>query len=412
MNPTLIAEAKALADKRAELKTWLDARKSADGNYAIDAQGVEEFNRRNDELNDAAKSYETKAAIAKAAGDNDEALKALNAPANRLPQVDNGQSAFKTLSQIVMESAAYKSADFGRGNGNVGIALNGDALKTLMTTSAGFAPANNRTNTVILSAQRRPVVADLIPSVPTANQIIKYMVETTFTNAAAVVAEGASKPEATLAFTQAQAQVQKIAVTLPVTQEQIMYAPSLQNTLDNRLSLMVQLSEEVELLTGNGTSPHLQGFLTQAGINTYAKGTAPNTTENNADALYRAFKAVRFVGFAEPSGVVIHPDNWTPIRLMKSTQGVYLYGNPDEAGPERVWGKTVVVTPAITTGTALTGDFVNYSEIDRAMDLRVDIGWANDDFLRNQSRIRVEEFLALLIYRASAFSTVTAMDAG
>jgi HK97 family phage major capsid protein len=185
--------------------------------------------------------------------------------------------------------------------------------------------------------------------------------------------------------------------------------PGIRGVIDNRLTLMLSLAEEVQLLTGSGVSPALLGILNKPGIQTYAKNTAVNP-EPIADAIYRGMNLIRYTGFAEPSGIVMHPNNWMDVRLTRTSQGVYLWGNPSEQGIERIWGLPVIPTTAMTANTALTGDFRLYSEIDRRQDVTIDVGYVNDDFSRNQSTIRIEERLALIVYRASAFATVTALN--
>ena len=83
------------------------------------------------------------------------------------------------------------------------------------------------------------------------------------------------------------------------------------------------------------------------------------------------------------------------------------YGNGGVAG-ETFWGLPVVVTTAIAEGTALVGAFKLGGQVFYRQGVMVESTNTNEnDFVYNRVTIRVEERLALCIYRALAFCTVT-----
>jgi HK97 family phage major capsid protein len=378
------------------------------GDYAtkqFTAEDRLEIKKRNDELNEIedqrARAYETEEIAQK----NAERLAQFNTPVDGVGHGEAGsqpgeQKARKSLAALFVDSPQYKAYHAG---GRFEVHLNDVDMKATITTAAGFAPANNRTNIVIPSAQRRPVVADLIPQDNTTLSAIKYMEETTFTNAADTVLEGDPKPESALAFTERTQPVQKIATWVPVTEEQIEDVPTVRGIIENRLSLMLSLTEEVQLLTGNGTSPDLQGFLTKGSIQTQAKGA-----DSVPSALYKLFTKIRYTGFAEPSGVVFHPNDWQDVRLLQDGNGNYIWGSPADAGVERIWGKPVIVTPAETENTVLTGDFAMYSHISRRLGATLKVADQHASlFTSNILVLLLEERLSLEIYRAAAFGILT-----
>jgi HK97 family phage major capsid protein len=326
--------------------------------------------------------------------------------------------AYKSLGELFTESDAYKQgiksldtkmrpleADI---NGVSIKSLSEDYLKTTMATTAGWAPFPTQLRAPVMTAQTQPVVADLIPQDDTTEATIQWYEETVYTNAAASVAEGATKPEAALQAVLRQQPVVKIAVTLPVTDEQLMDVPQVRGYIDSRLTLMVKQQEQVQLLRGTGVSPQLQGFHTKPGIGSIARGS----NEDNADVFLRAITQVNAVaGLANATGIVMNPLQWLAIRLVRTSTGDYMWGHPALVGPATLWGLPVVQTNAETAGLGLVGDFQMYSHISRRLGMRIDVGYINTDFKDNIQRIRVEERLSLEIYRASAFCEATNLNA-
>src|SRR6202008_3442191 len=256
---------------------------------------------------------------------------------------------------------------------------------------------------LVESAQQPPMVTDLLPQTTTTQAAVTYMEETTFTNTAAETAENTAKPEATLAYTERSVNIRTIAVILPVTVQLIADIPRAQAFLENRLGFMVRQRLERQILVGDGVAPNLTGFHHTAGINAQAKGADPTP-----DAVYKAMTKVRVTGQATPSGAVSHPNDWQDIRLLRTADGIYIWGSPSEAGPDRIWGLPVVQTSQETEGEALVGDFANFSELAIRQNLDIQISNSHSDyFAKNLLAIRVEMRAGLIVYRPAAFTEIT-----
>jgi len=276
-------------------------------------------------------------------------------------------------------------------------------LKTLFARSAGWTPESTRSGLVVMSAQRPVQVTDVIPSVPTSQAAYKYMEETTFTNNAAEAAEGATYGEAALALTERSVTVEKVAVFIPVTDEQLEDEDGAASYLDMRLPFMVQQRLDGQLLTGNGTTPNVRGVNNVAGIQTQAKGADPTP-----DAVYKAMTLVRVTGRANPSAVIANPTDWQDVKLLKTVDGIYIWGSPTDMGPDRIWGVQVVLSDAQTLNTMVVGDFANYSllAIRRGIDVKVSDSHSTY-FIEGKQAIRATMRAAAVWTRGAAFCTVT-----
>ena len=316
---------------------------------------------------------------------------------------DKHERELKSIGELFTASNAFKLKQRGQTSGPVSSV--DVELKTLMTTSAGWAPEVTRTGRIAEYAYRPVQILDLIPQTTTGQAAVQYMEETTSMNAAAEVAEGGTYAESALALTEMTSNVRKIATFLPVTDEQLEDEPQARGLINNRLPLFVRLRLDGQVVNGNGTAPNLRGFLNVVGIQTQAKAT-----DTAPDAVYKALTKIRVTGRATPGSVIMHPTDWQGIRLLKDSTGQYIWGSPTEAGPERIWGLPVAQSDVIAQGTALAGDFATHTEL--AMRRGIDVQISNSHgtfFVEGKQAIRADVRCALVVYRPAALCTVTGL---
>jgi len=399
--------------KRTEIANIYEGKAtSVDGEarYDLTIKELEDVRQKNRELDAIHIELEAARDADEMFKKNQAAIRESNRPATSLPmnRGDEGKSRepqreAKSLGQLFVESDQYKNR-----RGVNGLTVNLPefdflAAKTLMETSAGFAPQSIRTGRVVEYAHRRVMVTDIIPQSPIDQNAVVYMEETTSTNSAAERSEGGSAGESALAYTERTSPIREIATFLPVTEIQIEDVAQARSLVDNRLLAFLELRKETQIIAGDGNAPNLEGFLTKSGVQSQALGSDPIP-----DAIYKAMTKVRATGMAEPSAYITHPNDWQTVRLLRTTDGIYIWGNPSEAGPERVWGLPAVITTAETENTGLLGDFQMYSELHNRRGANIKVSDSHSDyFIKGKLAIRADARVALTIYRATAFCKVT-----
>lgn len=366
--------------------------KSLDGDDAAKAAAIKNLN---DELTDLGKKADELKGVARAAQAVRDGEETGERSDDQDPDEDRRTKRTPTFGEAFVKSGA--------GNKHKGRVVELDVeLKTLMTTAAGWAPETIRSPRFVEDAQRPIQVVDFIPQTTTAQTAVSFMEETTFTNAAVEVAEGVAKPEAALALTEQTSPVRKIAVWIPVTDEQLEDVPRIQQYLDNRLGFMVRQRLDQQIISGDGTAPNISGMLDIVGIQTQAKATDPTP-----DAVYKAITKVNVTGQAMANLVIFHPNDWQDVRLLRTTDGIYIWGNPSDAGPERIWGLPVAVVQAATENTAIVVD-TNFTELAMRKGLEVKVSDSHASyFIENKQAVRAELRAAFIVYRPAAICSVT-----
>jgi HK97 family phage major capsid protein len=396
-----------LEQKRGELADLCQKHRGADGQYDMPVEVVEQFNARNDELSDLQVKFDASQKAANAALENEKALAAsreVKRPGFSGSGEQPGQKVErKSAGQQFVESAVYKAArQSGGGHRHQPHVADVD-LKTLMSTTAGWDPEDTRREGVLLTALQQPRVLDLVGKSSTDQSTVLYMEETTHTNNAAEVAEAGTYGEAALAFTERSSEVRKTGVWIPVTDEQLEDVSRIQSLIDNRLRTMLMKRLDSQLLVGNGTAPNLRGVNNVSSILTQAKGADPVF-----DAFYKAIVQINTNAFEDPDGIVVNPSDWQDVRLTRTTDGVYIMGNPDMAGPQRLFGLPVVLTTHQTAGTGLVGCWSAHSDLVSRRGIEVQITNAHSTyFIEGKQALRMDMRCAFIVDRASAFCQVT-----
>ncbi|MFC0246798.1 phage major capsid protein [Falsochrobactrum ovis] len=270
--------------------------------------------------------------------------------------------------------------------------------------SAGAGVPVTRLPGVLELPQRRLTVRDLLTQGRMDGNSLEYVRETGFTNNAAGVAEGGLKPSSDIKFDLVQTSAKVIAHWMKASRQILDDFGQLRSIIDQRLIYGLAYYEENQLLNGDGTGQNLHGILPQATAFAVPAGTVTPTPMTAIDTLRIAMLQAALAEYPA-TGHVLNPIDWAGIELTKDSEGRYIIGNPQGTAQPTMWGLPVVSTQAMTAGSFLTGAFKLGAQIFDRWDARVEVGYVNDDFIRNLVTILAEERLALAVYRPEAFVT-------
>lgn len=305
----------------------------------------------------------------------------------------------KTLGTLIADDKGVKElANGGRGKARVSVPRN---LITSLPASAGVLVSPDRNNTIIPMPRRRMTVRDLLTPGRTGSNLVEYIKEEGFTNAARPVTEGGAKPESNITFEESSAPVRTIAHWVRATKQILSDAAQLGSYIDGRLRFGLEYEEELQLLKGSGAGQNLEGILTVA--QAYAAPFTPASPVTMIDVLRLALLQSELAEFPA-TGIVMHPIDWARIELLKDAEERYLWSNPLSQNGSTLWGRPVVGTQAMDEDQFLVGAFQIGAQIfDReTADVLVSTEDA-DNFTKNLVTILAEERLALAIYREEAF---------
>lgn len=419
----------ALRVKVADNKALADSFKIEDGVVQVDTERKAAFDRNMADIREIKGLIQSMEGLQEVQQWSDEPTResvATKAAAGQGLHVPDG-----SLGAAFLNSPEFKSLQGGRNGANMpspfeikaadiaGLRFK-DVYSALPTGTPGSFGTIQRDDMVTMP-QRKRRVRDLFPVRTTTAAVIEYFRQTGYVsgvptgNNAATVAERdggdyAAKPQSTLSFRGEQSPVRTIAHWESAHRNTLADEPQLRAIIDNELLYGLRLAEDDQILNGDGTGENLLGVLETDDIQSYSwsSGALTPVPDNKCDAIRRA-ATLAFLANYEPTGVVVHPNDWEDMELTKNTQGSYLLAVSMNTGADqRIWRIPVIDTPAIDEGTALVGAFGTGAQLYDREQATIRISEQHADFfIRNAIVILAEERLALAVKRPESFVKVT-----
>jgi HK97 family phage major capsid protein len=261
---------------------------------------------------------------------------------------------------------------------------------------------------IVSQLRRRVRLLDLLPTEVTDAKVIPYLVESGSldTGGPAETAELSIVPAVAPTLTDATATIVAIAGYTHASRDTLSDVPSLANTIHTRLAYLVERRTENQILSGNGTGQNILGITNTTGIGAPASVAGDS---NNADLIMGGIINV-LQAEAEPDAIVVNPADWgKSAKLKASGSGQRLDSDGAYSDiPLTMWGLPLVVSTAITSGTALVGSFGMGAQLWVRQGLTLLTSDADqDDWVRRAVKVMGEWRVGLSVFRPAAFAKVT-----
>lgn len=315
----------------------------------------------------------------------------------------------KSIGEKFTESANYKA--FSANTRDVRGARHIVSTKNDSPTVSTVSPAISR-NTFAAPYQlagiwgapeQQLIVENLIPHIPVSSSAVEYLKHTGFTNNAGVVAEGAAKAESTFEFDLATANVVTIAHWTKITEQLAADAPAVTAYINAKMMYGLQLKVDNQIISGTGTSTQLGGFLKSGNHTDYSSAVTVPTGANLMDFALLIKTKLDTLGYP-PKVLLLNPEDWAGLALLKDTQKRYLLGGPAGVTTKSLWGLPVETSASVPSGKYIMADFALGSTIYDRQEVALEIDREGDDFRKNLLTIRVERRLGLGVEDAAAIA--------
>lgn len=280
---------------------------------------------------------------------------------------------------------------------------------TVLTGASDYVDSTTSNNVVapdyqpgiVFNPDRAEHVRQFLPQGTTTSDLVRYIEEANLSDGTAVKTEGADAGNTTFDLEVKEAPVRTIASFVRVSNEMLDDVAGLSAYLGTRLPSKIRVKEDNVLLYGSD-SPALTGITESA--SSYVDALADSNV-NRFDVLTSAIAQIRD-GEYMANAIMVHPDDFYNLLLIKDGQGLYLMPESFRFGAQapRIAGVPLIANTAITTGDFLVGDFAMGAQLfDRQQSSIRFYEQDQDNAIKGVITVVASERIAMPIYRPSAF---------
>jgi HK97 family phage major capsid protein len=396
--------------ERRSMDAWLKQHRTEDGGFTQANEFLTEFNTRNETLAKMQGEYETALKVESVAAQNEAKLGSQgrmvvpdSKPESKfITDADGLDRAFKSA---MRDNAPSLKALADGQRGTVRFELPVEA-KTLVSLTHHYPPATRAQTTP--SALYYNSVEDLFGQGSTDSNNIEYFIQSTDTDNTSAIAEGSAVTDSAFAWTKVTDEVEIIQAWVPVTREFLNDNAGMQSMVQGMLADRLDKYVSKQLMYGTGSTPELWGVTVRTNFASQAKGTDPVF-----DTIMKGIDKVTVAGDAVPDAVVLHPTDWMNLALTRTTDGIYILGNPgNPPATPTIWGLPVRVTSTVAAaaGTGCVGAFKSMAQIFNNGGVVVEASTEHSTyFTERKVALAISRRLSVANYRPTAFVKLTGL---
>lgn len=242
-----------------------------------------------------------------------------------------------------------------------------------------------------------------------AYQYVKYGYTTTETaTGAAVVAEGAAKPETNYTGTIQTGTIKTIAHWTKMTEQMIADDANIVSFINDDMQYQLNKVIDYQIIRGTG-SGQLKGLNQSGNYTDYITGSGFGTGDTVIDLILKVKAKMEAAGIRGVT-LLLNPVDWVKVLTAKNVNKDYLIPGIVDIPTQRIWGVPVVLNAGVESGKFHMGNFAEGGKIIERSGIAVEFDREGDDFTKNLMTLRVERRLDFAVVQPKALAYGTFAD--